>query len=203
MFLFLFVFFNQTSLWFPFLLDVYGILFAMLIVIYIAPMFNWKIIFIFAFALTILDIILVWGPAHLMVQVATTLSGLNLPVLVWFPNFPPMFSFEGYLMFHGLGLGDLFFSGVLSYQTLKKFGKPTAIISLIAAAISFGCYELLLMNDSLAELLPVAALPATLPILTGWMIVIGIRMLMERGRTPKAEPPTPQQPEPLADSPPP
>ncbi len=180
LFLLLFIFYNQTNLWFPYLLDVYGVIFAILIVVYLAPMFNWKILFIYAIAITAIDIVLVWGPGHLMVQAANTLTNLNLPVLVWLPNIPPLYSEEGYLLLHGLGLGDLFFSGVLSFQTMKKFGSKTTLVSMAAVAVSFGLYEMLLMNPELAELLPVAALPATLPILTGWLPVIGIKTWLNR-----------------------
>jgi hypothetical protein len=189
LFLLLFIFYNQTNLWFPFLLDLYGAIFAILIVVYLAPMFNWKIIFIYAIAITAMDIVLVWGPGHLMVQAANALTNLNLPVLVWLPNIPPLYSTEGYLLLHGLGLGDLFFSGVLSFQTLKKFGTKTTIISMVAIAVSFGLYEMLLMNPELSKLLPVAALPATLPILTGWLPIIGIKTWLNRNQ------PKPQLPQ--------
>jgi hypothetical protein len=194
LFLLLFIFFSGTNLWFPYLLDVYGLLFAILIVVYLAPMFNWKIIFAYALAITVMDIVLVWGPGHLMVEAANALTSLNLPVLVWFPNIPLIFSPEGYLALHGLGLGDLFFSGILSFQTLKRFGTKTTVISLIAIAISFGLFELMLMNPALADVLPIKALPATLPILIGWLPVIGVRLLTNRKQRLKAEsnPPLPR-----------
>jgi hypothetical protein len=167
MFLLLFLFYSQTSLWFPYLLDVFGLLFATLIIIYLAPMFNWKIIFIYAVAITIMDIILVWGPGNLMVQAADTLTSMNLPVLVWFPNIPPIFSSEGYLWLHGLGLGDLFFTGVLSFQTLKKLGTKTTLVASFAIAISFGINELMLMNPELTKLLPLLRFQPHCPFLWG------------------------------------
>jgi hypothetical protein len=197
LFVLLYLFFNQTPIWFPYLMDIYGMLFAILIIMYMAPMFNWKILFIFAVAITTLDIILVWGPGHLMVQAADTLTGMNLPVLVWLPNIPFMTSAEGYVWFHGLGLGDLFFTGVLSFQTLKRLGKKTTIVSMVAISISFGLNELVLMNENLAKLLPVAALPATLPILAGWLPVIAVKLYFDRKHKPKTEP-TPPSLEPAA-----
>ena len=68
-----------------------------------------------------------------------------------------------------LGLGDFFFAGILASQTLKHFGKKTAITSLLTICISFGLFELILLNKSLSDALPVPALPATLPILLGWL----------------------------------
>lgn len=61
LFVLLFAFYSQTGLWFPFLLDVYATLFALLIIIYLAPLFNWKIIFVYALGITALDIFSVWG----------------------------------------------------------------------------------------------------------------------------------------------
>jgi hypothetical protein len=179
LFLLLFVFYNNTRIWFPYLLDVYGITFAVLIVLYLGPMFKWKTLFIFAVFLTVYDIISVWVTGT-MVQAAETLTQLNLPVLVFLPTIPPVFSTTGALLLHGLGLGDFFFTGILSTQTLKKFGKKTAIASLLTISISLGLFELILLNPDLAKALPVEALPATLPVLLGWLPVIAVKMLLAR-----------------------
>ncbi len=178
LFLLLFSFFNSTALWFPYLLDVYGIVFAMLIVIYLSSLFNWKTVFIFAGFLTGMDIVLVWV-TKTMVQAAEHISGLGLPVLVAFPTIPLISSTSGILLLR-LGLGDFFFAGILGSQTLKKFGKTTAVVSLLTICISFGLFELILLNPALTKLLPVPGLPATLPILLGWLPIIAVKMLIER-----------------------
>jgi hypothetical protein len=78
---------------------------------------------------------------------------------------------------------------------MRKFGVKTTVVSLIAIAISFGLNELMLMNPDLAMLLPVAALPATLPIFVGWLPVIGVKTLIDRRNAPKQKPlPEPAQP---------
>ncbi|HTY75396.1 MAG TPA: hypothetical protein VMD05_07515, partial [Candidatus Nanoarchaeia archaeon] len=87
LFLLLFAFFGNTFIWFPYLLDVYGIIFAILIVLYLNSLFTWKTVFIFAALLTGMDIILVWVTGT-MVQAAQQISGLGLPVLVAFPTLP-------------------------------------------------------------------------------------------------------------------
>ncbi len=178
LFLLLFFFYSGTDIWFPYLLDVYGIIFAMLIVIYLGSMFSWKTVFLFAGFLTGLDIILVWVTGT-MVQAANAISGLGLPVLVAFPTIPWIMTTNGMLIMR-LGLGDFFFAGILGTQTWKKFGKKTAIISLATIAISFALFELILLNKELYEALPVKALPATLPIILGWLPIIGVKMLLER-----------------------
>lgn len=178
LFVLLFAFFNTTFVWFPFLLDVYGIIFAMLIVIYLNSLFTWKTVFIFAAFLTSMDIILVWL-TQTMVQAAEHISGLGLPVLVAFPTLPVIYGSGGILILR-LGLGDLFFAGILASQTLKKYGKKTATASILTICISFGLFELILLNPDLAAALPVPALPATLPILLGWLPVVVAKMLSEK-----------------------
>jgi hypothetical protein len=178
LFLLLFAFFSSTFVWFPYLLDVYGIIFALLIVLYLNSLFTWKTVFIFAGFLTGLDIVLVWLTGT-MVQAAEHISGLGLPVLVAFPTIPIISSTAGILIMR-LGLGDFFFAGILASQTLKHFGKKTAIVSLLTICISFGLFELILLNKSLSDALPVPALPATLPILLGWLPAVAVKMIVER-----------------------
>ena len=49
-------------------------------------MFNWKTVGLFAVALTIIDMVLVFsGP---MTQAAGTFTDLGLPVLIYLPNVP-------------------------------------------------------------------------------------------------------------------
>ncbi|MCX8150655.1 MAG: hypothetical protein N3D85_04050 [Candidatus Bathyarchaeota archaeon] len=175
LFLLLFFFFNGTVLWFPFLLDVYGITFALLIVMYLSSLFNWKTVFMFASLITILDIILVWVTGT-MVQAANTVSALGLPVLVAFPTIP-LISVDNSILILRLGLGDFFFAGILATQTLKKFGKKTALISILTMSISFGIFELMLLNPSAFD-----ALPATLPIILGWLPVAVIAMFLAKNR---------------------
>jgi hypothetical protein len=178
LFILLFGFFSSTFLWFPYLLDVYGIIFAMLIVIYLNSLFTWKTVFIFAGALTLMDIILVWI-TQTMVQAAEHISGLGLPVLVAFPTIPVISTAAG-IQIMRLGLGDFFFSGILASQTMKKYGWKTAVLSLAVICVSFGLFELVLLNKELADALPVPALPATLPILLGWLPVVLVKLFLER-----------------------
>jgi hypothetical protein len=186
LFLLLFFFYRETSIWFPYLLDVYGIIFAMLIVIYLGTMFTWKTVFIFAAFLTAMDIVLVWVTGT-MVQTANAVSGLGLPVLVAFPTIPLIDTTKGILIMR-LGLGDFFFAGILGTQTLKKFDKRTGIISLLAMSVSFGLFELILLNPELANALPTRALPATLPIVVGWLPVIALKLLLSRKQKPAEKP---------------
>lgn len=181
LFLLLFIFFRGSVIWEPYLLDVYGILFAMLIIIYLGPMFSWKTVFLFAGFLTSIDIILVWATGS-MLDAAQSMSGLGLPVLVAFPTVPWIVTDAG-IQIMRLGLGDFFFAGILGTQTWRKYGKKTAIISLAAITLSFALFELFLLNPDLAAILPKKTLPATLPIVIGWLPVIAIKMLQKRKNT--------------------
>jgi hypothetical protein len=187
LFLLLFIFYGNTNIGFvvpmsvsigqfPYLLDIYGLTFAILIVVYLNSLFTWKTVFIFAALLTGLDIVLVWVTGQ-MVQAANAISGLGLPVLVAFPTFPFILTTEGILILR-LGLGDLFFAGILASQALNKFGRKIAVASALTISISFGLFELLLLNYPQM----VSALPATLPIVLGWLPVIGWKILSERGK---------------------
>ena len=64
---------------------------------------------------------------------------------------------------------------------MKKYGRKTATISILTISISFGLFELTLLNPELTAALPVPALPATLPILLGWLPVVLLKMHFNRG----------------------
>jgi hypothetical protein len=120
-----------------------------------------------------MDIILVWVTGA-MVATANVVSNLGLPVLVAFPTIP-LITAQGGIAFLRLGLGDFFFAGILGTQTMKKFGKKTALLSVATMSISFGLFELLLLNPT-----QIGALPATLPILLGWLPVAGWKIMQDR-----------------------
>jgi hypothetical protein len=197
LFILLFIFYNLlysggVQVWYPLLMDVFGITFAILIVLYLGSMFTWKTAFLFAILLTIMDIILVLGTGT-MVAAAQQFTGLGLPVLVYLPKIPlipippdyPFIHFFGFLP-SGLGLGDFFFAGILAIQTLKKFGKKTTWISVVAMVVSFGAF-LAFMPEIITRLEPligreIGGFPGTLMIICGWLPVVAWKMLSERKR---------------------
>lgn len=190
-FVLLFVFFNfihnpgTAAVWSPFLMDVFGLTFAILIILYLSSMFNWKTVGLFAVLLTIMDIILVIV-TPVMVGAAKNFTMLGLPVLVYLPNIPTIISQQGGLLFRGLGLGDFFFAGVLAVQTFNKFGKKTAFITAVAMAVAFGIWEAFL-GDILAWLNPIVGrdiggFPGTLMIISGWAPIIAWKLLSQRNK---------------------
>ena len=189
-FVMLFLFFSgifniysgSLQVWAPFLMDVFGFTFAILIILYLSSLFSWKTVGIFAALLTIMDIILVIA-TPVMIGAAHTFTGLGLPVLVYLPNIPPVTTSAG-LLFRGLGLGDFFFAGVLAVQTFNKFGKKTAFTAAATMALAFGIWEFFL-GDIINALKPIVGrdiggFPGTVMIICGWAPVIAWKLLSDR-----------------------
>ncbi|MGD0643484.1 MAG: hypothetical protein ABSA75_01100 [Candidatus Bathyarchaeia archaeon] len=194
-FVLLFVFFNfinnpgTAAVWTPFLMDVFGLTFAILIILYLSSLFNWKTVGLFAALLTTMDIILVIG-TPVMVSAANNFRNLGLPVLIYLPNIPTIISQQGGILFRGLGLGDFFFAGVLAVQTFNKFGRKTAFVSVVAMAVAFGIWEAFL-EDILSWLQPIVGrniggFPGTVMIISGWAPIIAWKLLSERNKVAKA-----------------
>jgi len=188
LFILLFLFFaaiyeGAFNIWYPILLDVFAFTFAILIILYLSSLFTWKTVWIFAAILPILDVILVFtGP---MVQAAQTFTGLGLPVLVYLPNLPLILTQAGEIGLRGLGLGDFFFAGILVSQTSKKFDVRTGVIVAAAIAISFGIWEVYLLE--LGEYFNIGGFPATVCIITGWLPVVAWKMLVTRNKNKPAQ----------------
>jgi hypothetical protein len=191
MFLLFFIFFNfinnsgTASIWAPFLMDVFGFTFAILIILYLSSLFTWKTVGLFAILLTTMDIILVIGTSA-MLTAANTFTGLGLPVLVYLPQIPLEATAQG-IAFRGLGLGDFFFAGVLAVQTFNKFGKKTAFISIVAMAVAFGIWEAFL-RDIIIWLTPIlgrdiGGFPGTLMIISGWAPIVAWKLLTARKKS--------------------
>ena len=154
------------------LVDVTGALFAVLITLYLASLFTWKVTFIFASLLTVMDVILVLVTG-VMVTAATTVAGLGLPVLISLPTIPFISTTQG-IRFLSLGLGDFFFAGTLATQTYKKYGKRAGVVSALAMALSFGVFEAWLLN------VESGAFPGTVMIIVGWLPIVAWKLVSER-----------------------
>ena len=157
------------------LVDVTGALFAVLITLYLASLFTWKVTFVFATLLTIMDIILVLVTGF-MVQAAEHVAGLGLPVLIVLPVIPPIAVTVGLygLQLLSLGLGDFFFAGTLATQTYKKYGRKTALVSAVAMTLSFAVFEAFLLSTEFG------AFPGTVMIILGWLPIVAWKMVSER-----------------------
>jgi hypothetical protein len=168
-------------------MDVFGLTFAVLIILYLSSLFSWKTVGVFAVLLTTMDIILVII-TPVMLTAAHSFTNLGLPVLVYLPNIPIITQNQA-ILFRGLGLGDFFFAGVLVVQTFNKFGRKTAFISAITIAVAFGIWEAAL-EDIIAWLQPIVGrniggFPGTVMIISGWAPVIAWKLLSERSKLSK------------------
>ena len=159
-FILLYVFARDTTAWTYYLSNIYGLVFAVLITLYMAGLFNWKTTAIFGVLITVMDIILVLVTGT-MIQAAEATRSLSLPVMVSIPLIPLITTGEGVMML-SLGLGDFFFAGLLGIQTLKKYGKRFAMLSTVGMTVSFFIFEVLLLNYLQRPF------PGTLMIVCGW-----------------------------------
>jgi len=100
-----------------------------------------------------------------MVSAARHVFGLRLPILISVPTVPVILTEWGWL-YMSLGLGDFFFAGLVGIQTMKKFGKRFAVLSVVAMVISFFVFEMLMLNYRLR------AFPGTLMIICGWVPLV-------------------------------
>lgn len=157
-FILLYFLLRGTLIWSVYLVNVYAIVFAVLVILYLGSLFTWKATWVFAVLITILDVIQVFVTGA-MVEAAETGVSLQLPVMVATPVFP---SAIGVLR---LGLGDFFLSGLLSIQTLKRYGKKPAVLSAAIIAVVFFMFEIYLLNYSQGYF------PATLIVILGWLPV--------------------------------
>ncbi|MEM2971005.1 MAG: hypothetical protein QW270_01085 [Candidatus Bathyarchaeia archaeon] len=159
LFLSLYIFFSKTIFWMFYLANVCGIVSAVLATLFIGNLFTWKPTLFFAGIVTIMDIILVLITGT-MSSAAEQALNLRLPVAVLLPTLP--FS-NSYIL---LGLGDFFFAGLLATQTLKKYGKKSAVQSTIAMTISFFTFEAFL------PIFGLSAFPGTVMIICGWLLFV-------------------------------
>jgi hypothetical protein len=164
-----YVFLRDTSLWTLHLVNIYAVIFAILITLYIGSMFTWKSTLIFTALLTIVDIILVLITGT-MIEAANAARGLSLPVMVTVPVIPLISMAEG-IQFMSLGLGDFFFAGLVVTQSFKKYGKKFALLSAVSITVSFFIFEALLLTYRFA------AFPGTLMIICGWLPLVAFKYL--------------------------
>jgi len=149
-------------------LNIFAITFAVLISFYMARLFSWKAVTVFAALLTIMDVIQVFGTGYMGTS-AEKMIQLRLPTLILVPTFPSKIS--GYV---GLGLGDLFLAGLLSIQAALKYGRRTGILSAGTIGITFFIFEIVLLNYPSGRYFP-----ATVIIAGGWLSGLGVHSLLE------------------------
>jgi len=170
-FILLYVFLRDTGAWIYYLSNIYGLIFAVLITLYLATLFTWKTTAVFGVLITVMDVILVLV-TRTMVEAASAAMRLSLPVLVSVPLIPLNITDKGILMM-SLGLGDFFFAGLLAIQTLKQYGRRYALLSAVTMTVSFFIFEALILNYQ------IKAFPGTLMIICGWVPMVVFKELQK------------------------
>ncbi len=160
----LYLLYKDTIWWNPYLLDVFAISFSIFVSVYMGSLFSWKTTALFVTLLTIVDIIQVFG-TRFMVAYGEKMIQLSLPVVIIVPTFPSQIGSIA------LGLGDIFLAGLLSIQTTQRYGRRFGLVTMISIAVVFMILETILLNYS------VPFFPATVLVISGWLIALGARRL--------------------------
>ncbi|UCG36105.1 MAG: hypothetical protein JSV64_05640 [Candidatus Bathyarchaeota archaeon] len=163
-----------SPLWNTLLINIFAIIFVVLISVYLGGLFSWKTVLAFTALLTIMDVIQVFATGF-MGQSADRLVELNLPILIEVPTFP----LNWWETSIRLGLGDLFLSGLLAIQTAEKFKdlKESGVISAFSIAFAFFIFEIIVVNIGYYDYFP-----ATIVVVCGWLLGLGlIHLLRQRG----------------------
>lgn len=145
--------------WNIYVFNLFAIIFACIITIYLNTLFSWKTISIFAILITLLDVFQVFGTGF-MGQAAVKILELKLPVLIVLPTYPV----EGIM---GLGLGDILLSGLLSTQMVMNRGQKVGILTAFTISMSLFFYEFVSFNY-----ISFTYFPATIIVIIGWLFTI-------------------------------
>jgi len=168
----LYLVYEDTYLWnvnmpphTPYLLNLFAIIFAIFMSIYLGSLFTWKTTAAFAVLITIVDIVNVLITGFTVESAEKLVEVLRLPVAIIVPTFP----YVGAVM--TLVLGDVFLAGLLGIQTAKKYGEKFGLASITAIAAVFLILHTVLLNYYLQ------AFPATVLVISGWLLVLATRHL--------------------------
>jgi presenilin-like A22 family membrane protease len=127
-------------------------------------LFTWKTTLGFVALLTVVDIIQVLITGH-MIDSAQKILELELPVGIILPTIP----FTGGSIF--LGLGDIFFLGLLGIQSTQKYGQKFGIASVATMAFVFFLFQTFMLNFDVPNF------PATVFIISGWLTSLAAKQL--------------------------
>lgn len=162
----LFIILYFSPYWNLFTFNLFAIIFAIFVSVYLGSLFTWKTTAAFVVLITIMDIVQVFITRY-MVESSEKLLELGLPVMIIIPTFPT----EGLVI--GLGLGDVFLAGLLGIQTAQKYGKKFGLASITAIAAVFLTLQTVLLNYY------PQAFPATVLVISGWLISLAARYIYQ------------------------
>ncbi len=163
----LFIALYFSPYWNLFTFNLFALVFAVFVSVYLGSLFTWKTTAAFVVLLTIMDIVHVLITGFIVESAERLVGELRLPVVIILPTFPS----EGF--FNILGLGDIFLAGLLGVQTAQKYGKKFALASIATMAAVFLILQTVLLNyyDQ--------AFPATVLVISGWLTALAARHLYQ------------------------
>jgi hypothetical protein len=147
--------------WNDYTFNLFAILFGISVSVYMGSLFTWKTTLGFVALLTVVDIIQVLITGFTVASAQKALD-LQLPVGVMFPFM------NGYIF---LGLGDIFFLGLLGIQNTQKYGKKFGIASIATMAFIFFLFQTFMLNSDIPDF------PATVFIISGWLVSLAARQV--------------------------
>jgi len=159
----LFIVLYLSPYWNIYLFNLFAIIFAVCISVYMGSLFTWKTTVGFASLLTIVDVIQVLITGFTVASAEKALE-LGLPVGIILPTFP----YAGWTF---LGLGDVFLFGLLGIQTKRKYGRNFGLASIVSMTVGFLLLQTILLNTG------VESFPATVLVISGWLTSLGARYL--------------------------
>ncbi|MEM1586055.1 MAG: hypothetical protein QXX99_03795 [Candidatus Bathyarchaeia archaeon] len=168
-FLFLNYFLVENILVVILIIDIFSVIFAIIVTTLIGPLFSWKVIMVFAALLTAMDVIHVFMTGH-MVEAAGKVTSLYLPLVLLLPRLP---SLRGFTV---LGLGDIFLSGLLSTYVASRYNPKVGLLTAASISIVFLAFDIIVFNFVPS----IRAFPATLLVLVGWLLGMGPYILKRR-----------------------
>jgi hypothetical protein len=68
----------------------------------------------------------------------------------------------------------------LAVQTFNKFGKKTAVASIVAMSVAFGIWELFMLD--LKTMFDIGGFPATVCIISGWVPIVVYKWFTTKNR---------------------
>jgi hypothetical protein len=150
--------------WNIYLFNFFAIIFGISVSVYMGSLFTWKTTIGFVSLLTIIDIIQVLVTRFTVASAQKALE-LGLPVGVMLPTIPFTDSYTF------LGLGDIFFLGLLGIQSTQKYGRKFGLASIATMAFVFFLFQTFMLNSNIQNF------PATVFVISGWLTALAARYL--------------------------
>lgn len=149
--------------WDLFLLNLFALIFAILVSVYLGSMFSWNTVLMFAGLIMLMDIFQVFV-TRLMGASAEKLIELELPITIQVLTFPH----EGAIL---LGLGDIFLAGLLSIQMAQRYNRKAGGVAALSIGVAFLIFEAVVLHTGFSDYFP-----ATIVVVCGWLLGLGLTL---------------------------